>query len=147
MRARLIAPVAGIVLALSLAGCGSTPSVTDATATRMQASVVSIAQAAADGDAAAAVTQLDGLQSQLDDAVQHDQVTAARAARIQSAIEVVRADLAALTAPAPTPEPVATTADTPATTTQDTSGSGGGNDKSGPGKNSGSGKGKGKDKG
>jgi hypothetical protein len=155
MRQRIAAAVAGGLLVLGLAGCAGPSSLDSAASAGMQDSVVAVAQLAAKGDAAGATAQLDTLQSQLDAAVEGDLVTAARAARIQDAIDVVRADLAALVAPQPAPSPTESE-----TAVVDDSGSGntdgggddggsGGDDNSGKGKNNGnengnSGKGKGK---
>ena len=149
--------LAAAALAVVFAGC-STPAIDPASASELQDSVVSVAEQAADGDNAAALTKLDELQAQLDQAVEADLITAARAARVQKAIDAVRADLEALVAPAPEPSP---TPSAPAETGGDdnggnsgNSGSGnddnGGSDNSGPGNNNGngngnSGNGKGKD--
>jgi hypothetical protein len=143
MRQRLTAAVAGVALALALAGCAPQASLDSSASAQMRDAVVAVAQAAASGDPAGASTKLDGLQGQLDAAVQNDQVTAARAARIQTAIDAVRADLQALLAPPPAPSPTQTQ-----TQTTGTGGGQGGNENSGPGNNNGNkdddGKGKGK---
>ncbi|QIG39972.1 hypothetical protein G5T42_11155 [Microbacterium sp. 4R-513] len=105
MRHRLAAALAGSALVVALAGCGAQPTLDGTAAAGMQDSVVAVAQLAANGDAPGATAQLDQLQSQLDAAIDGDLVTAARAARIQDAIDAVRADLAALAAPQPAPSP------------------------------------------
>jgi hypothetical protein len=111
----------------------------------MQDGVVQIAQLAAGGDIAGAASQLDALQAQLAEAVDGDLVSAARAARIQTAIDAVRADLDGLQAPAPEPE---TTQPAPSPSEAEDSEKGDDKakpDNSGPGSNSGKGKGKEKD--
>ncbi|MFH8249367.1 hypothetical protein ACH3VR_03230 [Microbacterium sp. B2969] len=139
---RFAAACAGAALAVALAGCAPQSSLDSAAGAQMQDAVVSVAQAAASGDPAGASTQLDGLQAQLDAAIHNDKVTAARAARIQTAIDAVRADLQALLAPPPAPEPSATPAVTQPSGTDDGGGDkGGGSDNSGPGNNNGNGNG------
>ncbi len=114
---------------------------------------MAIAESAAAGDLAGAVGGLDELQTELDAAMEADLVTAARAARIQAAIDTVRSDLEALQAPAqvetPTPvEPTNTGGDTAGTGASGNENSGPGNnngkDNSGPGNNNGNGNGHGK---
>ncbi|MGA1827330.1 MAG: hypothetical protein WAZ28_03650, partial [Microbacterium sp.] len=102
--------------------------------TDLQAGVVAVAESAAAGDQATALTRLDELQERLDAAVAAGDVTAERAASIQGAIEVVRADLQ----PAPTPsiEPVPQPTVGPGLTDD-------GNDNSGPGNSNGNGNGNG----
>ena len=89
---RLAAALAGVALVAGLSGC-ATPALDDAAAAQFQESVVAIADSAAAGDLAGAVGGLDELQTELDAAIEADLVTAARAARIQAAIDAVRSDL------------------------------------------------------
>ncbi|MGC5172645.1 hypothetical protein ACLQ2Q_18565 [Microbacterium sp. DT81.1] len=134
---------AAAIVAGALTGCA--PSSTDlshAVAETMQQSVVSVAESAAAGDSPAALATLDQLQAQLDGALANGDVSPARAAAIQSAIDLVRADLQPPPAPEPEPTPVdtgGTTVDTGGTDTgglPDT-----GNENSGPGNNNGNGNG------
>jgi hypothetical protein len=139
---RLAAAVVGAALVAGLSGCAS-PALDESAGAQLQESVVAIADAAAAGDLAGAVGGLDELQTELDAAIAEDMVTAARAARIQAAIDAVRTDLASLqaaTAPVETPAPVEPT-DTTGTsgTSGDGDSGGGGNDNSGPGNNNGNG--------
>ena len=136
---RLAAALAGVALVAGLSGCAS-PALDEAAGSQLQESVVAIADAAAAGDLAGAVGGLDELQTELDAAIAADRVTAARAARIQAAIDAVRTDLASLqaaTAPVETPAPVEPTDTTGTTGAGDTGG--GGNANSGPGNNNGNG--------
>lgn len=149
MNVRISAFAAAIALTAGvLAGCAATPGdIASGTAAQLQTTVVSIAETAAAGDAAGALSQLDVLQQQLDAALADGSVSAERAAAIQGRIDVVRADLQP--APLPTVEPAPEP--TPAQTTNDDGGGddgGGGNDNSGPGNNNGNdnGSGNGKDK-
>lgn len=145
MTRRTLAAVVGVVLAVGLSGCAGSGSLDTATGARMQDGVVQIAQLAAGGDIAGAASQLDALQAQLAEAVDGDLVSAARAARIQTAIDAVRADLDGLQAPAPEPE---TTQPAPSPSEAEDSEKGDDKakpDNSGPGSNSGKGKGKEKD--
>jgi len=122
-----------------LAGCGAPPADIDSgTAAEMQTTVVSIAESAAAGDAAGALTQLDGLQQQLDAAHADGSVSAERAAAIQTRIDLVRADLQP--EPAPVVEPSTDPAPDPTVSDQD-GGDEGGSDNSGPGNNNGNGNG------
>jgi hypothetical protein len=154
IRRRLALVAAAAIISLGLAGC-STPALDDATAAQLQHSVIELADLAAAGDTPGAIGRLDQLQTDLDAAIASDLITAARAARVQTAIDAVRADLetliAAVPAPAPTPseQPVDTTVNTGTSTGGDP---GGGKENSGPGNNNekdgggkdNSGKGKGK---
>lgn len=147
MTRRTVAAVVGVALAVGLSGCAGSPSLDEATGARMQDGVVQIAELAAGGDIAGAASQLDALQAQLAEAVDGDLVSAARAARIQTAIDTVRADLDGLQAPAPEPE---VTQPAPSPSPSEAEDSEKGDDKakpdnSGPGSNSGKGKGKDKD--
>ncbi len=91
-RAGWLAPVLAGMLVLS--GCAQSDVALSAeSAGRLQAGVVSVAQMAATGDYAAAAAELDALQVELDTARGQGDVTDERAASIQAAIDVVRADL------------------------------------------------------
>src|SRR6478609_8046847 len=96
MGRRISAAVAGVVLVVGLAGCTGRAPLDSSAAAAMQDSVVAVAQLASHGDPNGANAQLDQLQTQLDSPITGDLVTAARAARIQTAIDAVRADLATL---------------------------------------------------
>lgn len=134
--------IAAIALTAVLAGCAASPTALSRQAsTDLQAGVVAVAESAAAGDQTAALARLDELQQALDAAVAAGDVTAVRAASIQSAIDVVRTDLQP--APAPTVEPAPQPTADPSVTDS-------GNDNSGPGNNNGNddkgkGNGKGKD--
>ena len=149
IRRRIAAAFAGAALVIGLAGCASTGPLDGSAAAAMQDSVTAVAQLAANGDPNGANARLDQLQTQLDSAIDGDLVTAARAARIQNAIDAVRADLAALIAVPAQPTPAEST---PAEDSGSSSGSGSGsgqgngdtvsdngssNDNSGPGNNNG----------
>jgi ribosomal protein S20 len=129
VRSTIAAMTGGLVLMLMLAACAGAPRAIDPTASeRLTEAVSAVSADAAAGDAAAASAHLDAVQAELDAAVAAGTVTAARATRIQTAIDLVRADLvAALTpAPAPAPEPEVTTG--PATNDDDGTGDKGGKD-------------------
>lgn len=130
IRHRPAALLAGAALLIPLTAC-SAPALDAGVAAQLQDSVTAVAGAAAAGDLAAAATRLDELQAEFDTAVEADQVTAARAARIQSAITAVRADLVAAT-PSPSTSPSGEPADDDAD--DGDKGQGGGNGNDGPGK-------------
>jgi len=145
---------AAVIVAGALTGCApSSTALSHDAAAAMQRSVASVADSAAAGDSSSALAMLDGLQAQLDRAIADGDVSAARAAAIQSAIDLVRADLQPVSVPAP--EPATTTpADTGdavdtggnAGTAEEDAGEGNGNSGSGNGNgngNSGSGNGNG----
>jgi ribosomal protein S20 len=91
---RLVVVVALALLAL--AGCSAAPTDLESTAaTDLQTAVVAVATPAAAADYETAITQLDEVQARLDAAIEDGAVSASRAAQIQSAIDVVRADLEA----------------------------------------------------
>ena len=96
-----------LVIGIVLAGCASpAPELAAPTAETFQASVIEVADLAADGDVTGALARLDELQGQLDDAEAADEVSATRATVIQQAIDLVRVDLEALVPePSPTPSP------------------------------------------
>ena len=154
MNVRLSAFAAAVALTAGvLAGCAATPGdIADDASAQLQATVVSVAETAAAGDAAGALAQLDVLQQQLDAAVAAGSVTSERAAAIQSRIDVVRADLQPAVEPAPeptvepAPEPTAEPAPQPAPddTGKDKGADDDGNDNSGPGNNNGNGNGNGR---
>ncbi|BDV31909.1 hypothetical protein [Microbacterium terricola] len=145
---RAAASLVAIALAVTLAACGTAPvDLARSASSVMQDSVVSVAEAAAEGDLATAVAQLDELQQRLDQAIADGDVSAVRAGAIQASIDAVRADLEAAAAPEPsaTPTPAApATVDQGEETTAPVDTSTG---NSGPGKNSGKGKGADKPKG
>ena len=95
MKTRVLAFLAALALSAGvLAGCAPTPSeISSAVSTELQTTVVAIADAAAAGDAATALAELDQLQQQLDAALADGSVSAERAAAIQTRIDLVRADL------------------------------------------------------
>jgi hypothetical protein len=154
-------PAFATALALTvgiLAGCASTPpDITDDASVQLQATVVSVAEIAAAGDAAGALAQLDVLQQQLDAAVAAGSVTSERAAAIQSRIDIVRTDLQPAPQPTvePAPEPTAEPAPQPAPDDKgedkgedkgkDKGDDDGGDDNSGPGNNNGNNNGGGND--
>jgi hypothetical protein len=139
MRRRTPLIVSAIVLATALGagGCAAAaPDITVGTSELMQSTIVAAADRAAAGDSAGALSTLDSLQTQLDTAIGSGEVSAARAARIQDSLDLVRADLqpapapAETTAPAESVAPVETVpADTgvPAETGTEDSGNGDGN--------------------
>ena len=86
------------VAAAGLSGCAPTPDVSESAAARLQASVQVVAGHAAAGDPAAAVAELDALQTQLDAAVQSGDVADERSETIQTKLDLVRADLVQLVA-------------------------------------------------
>jgi outer membrane biosynthesis protein TonB len=106
---RLLLP-GGVVLAgILLSGCAADGSDAQTTAT-LQEGVVEIAESAASGDHDSALSSLDALAQDVDDALVAGDIDGGRAVAIRDAIEVVRADLETLAAPEPTPSP-----ETPAT--------------------------------
>ncbi|TFB57315.1 hypothetical protein E3T34_13680 [Cryobacterium sp. TMT1-62] len=110
-RARLTLALAAVTLVAStLTGCGSTPpDLQQSTATELQAGVRNVTAAAAAGDFEAAQASLEAVQADLLTAAAADGVSAARAADIQSALNLVSADLTAAieaSKPEPTVAPV-----------------------------------------
>ncbi|MBN9198173.1 MULTISPECIES: outer membrane protein assembly factor BamD [Microbacterium] len=121
------------IAALALAGCAS-PSPSPAAA--LQALVADAADQAQSGDYAGATATIDDLENQVAADRSSGRLSTDRADAIDATIALVRADIAALTAPAsPTPRPTSTTVSTGG------SGNHGDNGSSG---NNGNGKGKGK---
>lgn len=105
---RFITLVSAIVLAVTvLTGCSqAAPEIDADAASRMQASVAAVTEAAAVGDPEGALVALDALEAQLKLDTESGAVSAERSAQIQASIDLVRADLiAALPAPEPAPEP------------------------------------------
>ncbi|WP_181003305.1 hypothetical protein [Microbacterium sp. CJ77] len=101
-RAAWLAPV--LVSVILLGGCA--PQNTDLSsdaAAQMQTMVVSVAETAATSDHAAAIAQLDLLQAELHAARGRGDVSEERAASIQAAIDLVRADLVQASVPEPEP--------------------------------------------
>jgi hypothetical protein len=108
VKARTIAVLAGMVLAVvSLTGCSNPPAdLSESTATRLQTGVLAVSTHAAGGDYAAAQASLGAVQGDLLAAAAAGSVSSQRAAQIQSAINLVSADLsAAIEASKPTPSP------------------------------------------
>lgn len=97
LRTRLAAAGAGILLTLSaLAGCaGAPPDLQESTAAGFQLAVFDVTTAAKEGDYVTAQAALDALQADLLTAAAAEQVSGTRSAEIQSAINLVRTDLAA----------------------------------------------------
>jgi hypothetical protein len=93
VRRRLAVLVLAAVLSGGLAGCAPAPELSDSAATGLQVSVQLVAAKAAAGDPAAAVAELDALQSKLDAAVAGGDVVDERSVEIQAKIDAVRADL------------------------------------------------------
>lgn len=116
------AGAAACIMALAVAflsGCTPTaPQISASAATGLQASVLAVTDAASAGNADAAVTDLNTLQAQLREATASGAVTAERTSRIQAAIDLVRADLAALRAPGSGPSPTAPPPTAPSSTTR-----------------------------
>src|SRR5215207_7824220 len=133
-----------------LAGCAATPpGLSGEASSSLQAGVVAVAESAAAGDSAGALTRLDELEQTLDAALAAGEVTDERAADIQEALDTVRADLQPASTPTPTPtaEPAPSITVDPVVPDDgggddgggnDGGGSdGGGDDNSGPGNNNG----------
>ena len=141
-----------VIAGASLAGCAApSAELSPGASAAMQESVVLIAESAAAGDPAGALGRLDQLQQELASALADGSVSDERAAAIQAAIELVRADLQPAPVSEPVPEPETTT-----TTPVETGGvdDADPNENSGPGNNNGNGNngngngnGNGKDKG
>ncbi|WP_456284570.1 hypothetical protein [Microbacterium sp. JZ101] len=110
---RLLLPTL-IVAAVVLTGCAPSDTPTAA----FQDAVATVAEQAADGDAAGALASLDRLEADVDEALVDGRIDAARAVGIREAIDAVRADLERLAEPSPTPtpseEPVVLPSDPPA---------------------------------
>ncbi|MCS5717595.1 hypothetical protein N1027_05525 [Herbiconiux sp. CPCC 205763] len=90
---RLLAP-ALLAAVLVLTGCsGATNGLTAEVGKQLQSTVVTAADQAAAGDTAGALTTLDTLQTQLQQATDSGDISAERAATVQASIDLVRADL------------------------------------------------------
>ena len=116
IRSRLTARVAAVLLvAATLTACsGPAPELATPTAERLQSGVLGVTTAAAAGDFAGAQSALTAVQADLLAAAAAGQVSAARSAEIQSAINLVTGDLAAaIEASIPTPTPTPTDDNTP----------------------------------
>lgn len=101
----LAAASAAVTLIVSLSGCAAPAADIDAGASElMQTTVMATADQAAAGDSAGALATLDTLQTQLQQAIDAGDITAARAVAVQRSIDLVRADLAPEPSVAPTPE-------------------------------------------
>ena len=125
-RSRFMLMAAGLLLAVAaLTGCsGAQVDLQESTAGLLQSGVLEVTTAAAAGDYETAQSALNALQAHVLTAAAAGQVTAARSAEIQSAINLVQADLAAaIVASTPTPTP------TPTPTTDPGDEKGNGNDK------------------
>lgn len=94
-----------------LAGCAATP--TDLhpdAAAKLQTRLQSLARAAADNNLPAAKTELDLFASDASTAAANGEISPARHQEIQNAIDLIRADLDAMTAtPTPTSSPTVQT--------------------------------------
>jgi septal ring factor EnvC (AmiA/AmiB activator) len=92
----LVRASAALVLAVSLTGCGPTDTgLQRAAAGQLQQRVLSVTQAAAVNDHAAALQALDGLEADLASAASNGQVSEERRRTIMTTIAAVRADLTA----------------------------------------------------
>jgi hypothetical protein len=105
---RALASVAVMVGLLS--GCAPTPTdMAENGAKQLQSAVAAVTQSAAEGDIAAAITNLDALERRLTEAAASGKISTDRSAKIQASIALVRADLSALLPPPPpTPTPTVT---------------------------------------
>lgn len=129
-RYRVTAVGAGILLvAASLTGCAPTPPALQAQAAeQLRAGVLAVTTAAAAGDYAGAQTALGSVQADLLEAASAEEVTSARSAEIQAAINLVGADLAAAIAAAtPPPAPPSDDDDTEEDEGNGNNGNGNGN--------------------
>lgn len=122
MRGRSALAAAALAVVLSTAGCGTAdPGITAVTSTSLQRTVREMARLAATRQFAAAQRSLTGLEGDLRAAVASGAVTAARAARIRTALGLVAGDLRTAAASAsptasPTPAPTRTATPTPTPT-------------------------------
>lgn len=122
-----LAAVLALGAGLGLAGCAGEG---ENTAEALHASVVHVAERAADEDFAGALAALLLLERDVDDAVADGEVAAEQEAEIRTAIELVRADLVAAEARA---NPTEAPAPTQAPDEDDDGGDDGDDDNSGPG--------------
>lgn len=96
---------AALLTAGILTGCANTPpELQPGAAEKLNARLQSVAQAAADNNLAAAKAELDLLASDVAAAAANGDISPARRQDIQAAIDLVNADLAAMTPP-PSPTP------------------------------------------
>ncbi|GAB3037876.1 hypothetical protein GCM10027052_16070 [Parafrigoribacterium mesophilum] len=92
-----------------LSGCATdSPDMTVAAGKQLQAAVAAVSQAAAGGDIATAITNLDALERRLREATASGNISADRSAKIDASISLVRADLTAALPPPPPPSPTPT---------------------------------------
>ena len=99
-----------LVATVLISGCAPmSEDLSASTAEQLQTLVVSVAETAATGDAAAALIELDALQQELDAAVAAGDVGDERAEAIRAAIDLVRADLVEASTPIPADTPVTPT--------------------------------------
>lgn len=108
LRSRVTVAAAALALVTAtLSGCSGAPAdLQQTTAAQLQSGVHDVTAAAAAGDYPSARSALDVLQAELLAAAAAGQVTATRSAEIQSAINLVTADLtSAIEAATPTPSP------------------------------------------
>lgn len=128
-RSRFMLMAAGLLLAVAaLTGCsGAQVDLQESTAGLLQSGVLEVTTAAAAGDYETAQLALNALQAHVLTAAAAGQVAAARSAEIQSAINLVQADLAAaIVASTPTPTPTPTSTPTPTPDSGDEKGNGNG---------------------
>lgn len=104
-RSRLSGLAALVFAGVILTGCAQTADLSTDAATSLQGSVRHVAEQAASRDYSGALASLDSLQSQLAGDITAGLVSRDRGARIQGAIDRVRADLAPRTTPSATPAP------------------------------------------
>jgi hypothetical protein len=106
MRARHLGLATVVVAsALLMAGCAaSKPDIAAQAAAQWQTRVVAIAEYAAAGDPAAALVDLAALETETAEARAAGELSAERAARIEQAILLVRADLESRAAETPAPQ-------------------------------------------
>lgn len=114
MRRRAAWLVPALAVVLTVGGCAQAEAdVTAESSAHLQSLVVSVAETAATGDYSAAMAELDALQAALDAARGQGDVSDERAASIQVAIDVVRADLLQAAEPETPSAPVEETVETP----------------------------------
>ena len=114
MRRRAAWLVPALAVVLTISGCAQAETdVTAESSAHLQSLVVSVAETAATGDYSAAMAELDALQAALDAARGQGDVSDERAASIQVAIDVVRADLLQAVEPETPSAPVEETVETP----------------------------------
>jgi hypothetical protein len=101
---------AALLVAAALSGCTpAPPEIGAAAAKELHSSVLAVTQAAATGDIAGALADLNTLEAQLREATASGDVSADRNARIEASINLVRADLTAALPPSPASSPSPTT--------------------------------------